>query len=382
MPSVQEKDRRFAALRTLMRAQGYQALVLSGNAEATQRGYIRYVADWRLWGGKGFVVLPLEGEPLLILGGGSQSYWSKRVSWVPAVRAAGDLVAEVVRAIEELGLAEATLGLVGMRAVICYGDLQRLQQGLGRVQWVDATPEVDRIMAVKSSEELALAAEGYRAVAQAHATLRQVLAPGKSERAVMAQATAVLAERGCLDGIAHLTSEASPFFRPPTERMIEPGDILKVSLEFAGPSGYWVELSGVYSFRPPPDRERRYYASSLKAIERVKAILRPGATGGDVTRVIEETFAQDGWKVTGRGVWDGHLIGLNVIAPPYGQAGNRDLFQENMLFNIHPGLLVDDDQFGLFVQDNLVVTPAGGRPLDSYRHEWCVLPSGSCVHSG
>jgi hypothetical protein len=65
MPSVQEKDRRFAALRTLMRAQGYQALVLSGNAEATQRGYIRYVADWRLWGGKGFVVLPLEGEPLL-----------------------------------------------------------------------------------------------------------------------------------------------------------------------------------------------------------------------------------------------------------------------------------------------------------------------------
>jgi hypothetical protein len=77
MPSVQEKDRRFAALRTLMRAQGYQALVLSGNAEATQRGYIRYVADWRLWGGKGFVVLPLEGEPLLILGVGSQSYWAR-----------------------------------------------------------------------------------------------------------------------------------------------------------------------------------------------------------------------------------------------------------------------------------------------------------------
>ena len=118
MPSVQEKDRRFAALRTLMRAQGYQALVLSGNAEATQRGYIRYVADWRRWGGKGFVVLPLEGEPLLILGVGSQSYWARRVSWVPAVRAAGDLVAEVVRGIEELGLAEATLGLV-----LCTAEL-------------------------------------------------------------------------------------------------------------------------------------------------------------------------------------------------------------------------------------------------------------------
>ena len=38
-----------------------------------QRGYVRYVADWRLWGGKGFAVLPLAGAPVLVLGAGSQS---------------------------------------------------------------------------------------------------------------------------------------------------------------------------------------------------------------------------------------------------------------------------------------------------------------------
>lgn len=121
-------------------------------------------------------------------------------------------------------------------------------------------------------------------------------------------------------------------------------------------------------------REYRYYQTAVEAIERAKAMLRPGALGGDVTRTVEATFAEGGWNVTGRGLWEGHLIGLNVIRPPYGLIDNTDVFQENMIFNVHPGLVVDDDQMGIFVQDNLVVTPQGGRPLDVYEHRWHVLP--------
>ena len=87
-----------------------------------------------------------------------------------------------------------------------------------------------------------------------------------------------------------------------------------------------------------------------------------------------KTFAEAGWNVTGRGLWEGHLIGLNVIRPPYGLIDNTDVFKENMIFNVHPGLVVDDDQMGIFVQDNLVVTAQGGRPLDVYEHRWHVLP--------
>jgi Xaa-Pro aminopeptidase len=199
-----------------------------------------------------------------------------------------------------------------------------------------------------------------------------VLAPGKREREVMAQAVATLAELGCLDGIAHLTHGMEPFFRPPTDRVIEQNDIIKVSLEFAGPGGYWIELAGIYSFRPPPARELRLHRTCVAAIERVKSVLRPGATGGDVTRAVEATFAEHGWQVSGRGLWDGHLIGLNVIRPPYGVAGNADVFAENMIFNVHPGLCVDGG-LGMFLQDNLVVTPEGGKPLDVYEQRWCVI---------
>lgn len=374
MVSIQERQRRMVALSNMMKDQGVQALILAGNAESMQRGYIRYVSDWRLWGGKGFAVIPLAGDPTLILGAGSQSYWSKIVGWIPDVRAASDMAAEVVNVVKSLGLAQASLGLVGMNQVMTFGDVSILQRELGQARLMDATTLVDNVMAIKSDEELALAAETYRAVAQAHETLRATLAPGKSERAVMAQAVTTLSELGCLDGIAHLTSGTRPYFLPPTDRIIGADDIIKVSLEFAGPDGYWIELAGVYSFREPPARELRYYQTCLNAIERVKAMLRPGAVGGDVTRTVEATFAEEGWNVTGRAIWEGHLIGLNVIRPPYGLIDNTDVFREKMLFNVHPGLVVDKDQMGMFIQDNLVVTPAGGVSLDEYDQQWQVLP--------
>jgi hypothetical protein len=40
-----------------------------------------------------------------------------------------------------------------------------------------------------------------------------------------------------------------------------------------------------------------------------------------------------------------------------------------MVMNVHPGILVDGDDFGLFLQDNFVVTPSGGKPVGEYSYE-------------
>jgi Xaa-Pro aminopeptidase len=331
------------------------------------------VSDWRLWGGKGFAILPKGGEPILVLGTGSQSHWAKSLSLISDVRAASNMIDEIGHVVDSLGLGRGRIGVAGMDHVMFHGDVARLMQRLGHAEVRDATAPVDDVMAVKSTEELALINETYSHVAGALDVFRQELAPGRSEREVMSKAVHYLAERGCLDGIAHLAPGYKPFFRPPIEREFERDDIIKVSLEFAGPSGYWIELAGVYSFMQPPERLSRYYDTSLRAIRNVAAMLKPGVTGGDVTHTVEATYREDGWKVTGRGIWDGHLIGLNVIRPPYGEADNTDVFRENMVFNLHPGLLVDDDQIGMFLQDNLIVTPQGGRSAGEYTYAWHVL---------
>jgi Xaa-Pro aminopeptidase len=260
-----------------------------------------------------------------------------------------------------------------MDRIMPYGDIKILTSSLPDAQIEDATTLMDRVMAIKSPEEIAQAAETYRFVAQALGLLKNELAPGKTEREVMAEIFRFLANLGCLDGIAHLSDESPPFIRPPKDRRIGVDDILKVSLEFAGPGGYWVELAGVFSFREPTERQRRHFETTLKAVERAAALMRPGTLGGELSQAIEATYRDDGWNVTGRGIWDVHGIGLNVITPPIGLPGSEDELQENMILNIHPGLLVDEDHWGVYVQDNLVVTPEGGRPLDDYQHEWHVL---------
>jgi Xaa-Pro aminopeptidase len=374
MVSTEERQRRYSALRQAMRQAGHQAWLLVGNAEAMQRGYIRYVSDWRLWGGNGYVVLPLEGQPVLILGSGSQAHWAKDVGWVTDVRAAIDMMGEVIGVLKQMGLSSGRLGVVGLNQILTYENVLRLTAELSEAQLEDASLLADQVMVVKSQEEIDQAAETYRFIAQAHNRIKEVLAPGKTEREVMAEAISLLAERGCLDGIAHLTNGAPPFIHPPTDRCIEADDIIKVSLEFAGPSGYWIELAGIYSFREPPDRARRNFETTLKALDRAKAMMRPGTKAGEISRAIEQTFRDDGWNITGRAIWDMHAIGLNVIRPPIGLPDSEDEFQENMIINIHPGLLVDDDRWGIYVQDNLLVTPEGGRALADYKYEWYVLP--------
>jgi Xaa-Pro aminopeptidase len=371
--SQQERERRYSDLREAMLDAGYHVLVLAGNAEATQRGYIRYVSDWRLWGGNGYVVFPLNDDPVLVLGSGSQAYWARAVGWIQHVRSAMDKPAEVVDTLKRLGLASSRIGVVGLDRVMSYQDARALIAPLTNAELDDATHLMDDVMAIKSDEEIARAAETYRIVAQAHDRIRDALAPGRTERAVMSAAVEFLAERGCLDGIAHLSNEAPPFVRPPEDRTITEDDILKVSLEFAGPAGYWIELASIFSFRKPPERERRYFETTLRAVERAAELMRPGTTGGELSTAIEDTYREDGWDITGRVIWDVHGIGLNVITPPIGLPGSADVLKENMILNIHPGLVVGEDGWGVYVQDNIVVTPEGGRPLADYEYEWHVL---------
>jgi Xaa-Pro dipeptidase len=373
--SLQERERRYLALREAMREAGYDALVLSGNAEATQRGYIRYVSDWRLWGGNGYVVFPLKDDPVLILGSGSQAYWAEAVDWIQDVRSVIDKTSEVVSIVQDLDLSHSKIGVVGLNRVMSHQDARTLVAGLPGAEIDDATRLVDDVMAIKSAEEIAQAAETYRFVAQAHHQIRDALAPGKTERAVMSEAVRFLAQHGCLDGIAHISTEAPPFIRPPEDRPIEEDDILKVSLEFAGPAGYWIELASIFSFREPAEREHRHFETTLKAVERAAKLMRPGAKGSELSEAIEQTYREDDWNITGRVIWDVHGIGLNVITPPIGLPGSEDELKENMILNIHPGLVVGEDGWGVYVQDNLVVTPEGGRPLAEYEYAWHVLPA-------
>lgn len=373
MVSLTERERRTKAIRKAMVENGYEVLVIAGNAETLQRGYIRYVSDWRLWGGTGYIVYPLESDPVLVLGKGSQYYWASQRDWVTDVRAGINKIDEVVNIIAEKKLSQACVGVVGLNSVMPYGDATRLLACLSEAKISDATGMLDAIMAIKSDEEIAQMTETYNLLSHALGLVKDSLAPGKTEREVMAAAIHYLGAHECYDGIAHIGHHALPNIRPPTDRIISEDDIIKVSLEWAGPSGHWIELSGVYSFREPDERVKNYYDTMHRAVYHIIELMKPGAVAGDVSKAAWKIFEDEGFHITDRVIWDFHGIGINVITAPIGLPDSKDVFEENMVINIHPGPVIDKDRWGVYIQENVVVTPQGGRVLGEYEHKWHVL---------
>lgn len=370
MVSLAERQRRTDALRRAMDAAGYQALVIYGNAEATQRGYIRYISDWHLWGGSGYAILPLEDEPALVLGSSSQAFWASEIEWIHDVRRAVPILTEVIAILKQRGY--TSIGVVAMNHIMPSAEARQLQAAIdGRVE--DATALMDGVMAIKSAEEIGFLEDSSKMVAQAMRRFKEVLAPGKTERQVVSETWHMLKEFGSLDGIAHISHKAPPFIHPPSDRVITQSDVIKFSMEFCGPSGYWIELASVFTFRDPPEREYRIFQTTRKAFDRAASMMRPGVVAAELPAIIEATFREDGWDIAGRAIWDMHGIGANVIEPPIVMPGNQTVLQENMALNMHPGLLVAPDRWGLYIQDNFIVTPTGGRRLSGWDHEWQVI---------
>ena len=373
MVSRHEIERRYGALREAMREAGYDGLVVAGGSDFSMRGYVRYVADWRLFGGTGFVVFPLEDEPAFVLGLGAQAEWAMAESSIQDTRAVLDKMDGVIDVIKEKGLSKGKIGVVGLDGIMPYGNGHTMMASLSGAQFDDATRVMQDVMVNLSEEEMALAEETHGYLVRIKDKIKDAMAPGRTERQVLAAGLCEAAKLGCLDGMAHLTNRQASGTRPGSERRITEDDIIKVFLEFSGPSGFLIELGAVFSFREPPDLPLRKSETVIKAIDRSAELMRPGVKAGELCEVIRETFVEDGWNITGRRLWDYHGQGLNSMMPPVGMPGSEEVLRENMMLNIHPGILTEDG-WGVSVTHNYFVTAEGGKALGNFKPEWHVLP--------
>jgi Xaa-Pro aminopeptidase len=373
MVSDAERRRRYRRLREEMEKAGHEVLLVAGREGAVGRGYVRYLSDWHLWGGTGYVVVPLRGEPSLILGSNSQARWARRIDWIQDVRVGmHGPVPETIGVLRRLGV-RGRLGVVGMGRLMSRNDIEAFQDGLPAVQFVDADDVFERVRQIKSAEEIAALAESSRVVAEAMRAFERALAPGKTERQVVSEAWRVAREGGVLDGIAHLTHEDPAFIRPPSDRVIGRDDVIKFSMEMAGANGYHIELAAVFSFKEPGEEYRRLFATVMRATQRVRSLLSPGTRHTQIAEIVEAIFAEDGWTPNQRVIWDAHGIGLDVIEPPLVLKGSDERLQANMAINVHPGLAYGDRLLGIYIQDNYIVQEGGAEPLSGWEHRWHVV---------
>jgi len=365
-------EQRYASLRNAMKEAGYRALIVVGNSEGNERGYVRYLSDWRLFGGTAYIVFTLKEDPVLIMGLGAQAEWAKERSAISDTRPVLDKNRALIEVLKEKGLENECLGCVGWNRIMPYGDATTVMHASPKARFKDATALMEGVMSVLFDEEIMHTEETHKYVVRVLDRIATALRPGRTGKEVMAEAIYEAASHGCLDGMAHIGCGRTSKTMPGSDRQLQEDDIIKIFLEFAGPSGFLVELGGQFSFREPPEEQRRKFDTVVKAMECAGEQMCPGAKVSDLCQTIKETFEQDGWKITGRRLWDFHGQGLHSILPPLGLPDSQEILKANSMINIHPGILTEDG-IGISATHNYIVTSEGGRALGNFAPQWRVL---------
>ena len=372
MPDPVALARRRSRALTAAQALGCEALVAAGDTEFNKHGYVRYFTGWRLYGGTGFVVLRPEAEAVFVLGLGAQAEWAADACRGIEVRPVLDKIAAVAEAASVGTTGSARIAVAGLDAILSRGDARRLQDAVGGRTLVDASALVEDQWAALEPVDIAAAEEAHAIVAEAFAAFRSALAPGRTEREVVAAAYGRAAELGCFDGIVNVSVGAGAGTHPATPRRFERGDVVKMFMEFLTPQGYLIELGGCFSFGEPDPAWRDRFELAAHVIDAAIAATRPGMVADDLVRFIAETMTSAGGQVVGRRLWDFHGQGYHSLQRPFGLPGSQDPIREGMMINIHPGLLTADG-LGVSATSNYIVTPDGGRPLGGFRHVWQVV---------
>jgi Xaa-Pro dipeptidase len=359
--STREIERRYRSIRSQMALHGIDALVVCGSEYTGFEGAVRYVSGFEIVHRYVYVLIPLEGNPLILFPREARWIGDKSKPWVKDHVWAG-VPGEWLRDHAETKKWKR-LGVYGMNYILTVRDYQALAKG--SYELVPFDVPFDTARAVKSAEELEWVRDAMDIILDGFWELIKAYEPGKTEAEIMAPAVERFFARGAglrmmnivLSG-AH--GEAEAHFKVPGHRVVSPDDLLLYSLEVTGADGYWVEFSrplirGQISRRTAAMSE--IYPQALEAARRK---MREGELASSVHRAAAEIFEKRGFRL---GHLSGHSIGTTMIEYPAIGADAHVELLENMIFSFHPQVVDADGQVCLCTQDTYRVGKTEGECL-------------------
>jgi Xaa-Pro aminopeptidase len=369
--SLAEKQRRYGALRALMEAAGCGAAVVVGTPHIGGKRYFRYFTDWPIQSIGGYLVIYTAGGEQAVFRATSQAFWARTVEWVSDIISAphpGQHVIESLRARRPDG----RIALVG-KEYFPVGDHQAFEAAFSKDLLIDLTSKIDELQAIKSPEERDLMRSCGEIFDAAWARALELARPGMTEWELAACAAEVLFQRGVPHNVI-LIGASNPSFAArnagwPRDRAFTAEDVVQMSIEGPGPSGYVVEIGGTFSFRPADEIMVRQFEAQAAGVIAGLDRLCPGNTAESVAMAVEGAFQKHGF---GSGYWAGHAIGLGLPERPTLERGDTTEVKAGMAFALHPNAVGGDGR-GTLLSRTYLVSEAGAEPLSKFPLEWVLL---------
>ncbi|HEY2686653.1 MAG TPA: M24 family metallopeptidase [Steroidobacteraceae bacterium] len=350
--SAEELNRRWSAVRAKMRTLNLDALVVQNSSDWVG-GYIRWFSNQPATNGyPSAVVFPLEGGMSLIeqgpFGGVRESRADELATTgiarrlttpsYPSVGYSGSYDAEIA-ASELKRLGAKRVGFVAPAAM--YHSFGRaLTEQLGDI--ADATDMVDRIKAVKSTEERALVRQVAAMQDEVMRRVAEFVKPGLKDFEIAAYAQYVGQQLGSEQGIFLCSSApwgTAASFRPRSMqgRTLEHGDVYSLLVENNGAGGYYTELSRIFVLGAAPQELLEAHAAVLDAQRFALSLLKPGAS-------CKAIYAQHNAYLCARDLPEErrlsiHGMGYDMVERPLIRNDEDMTIEEHMVIVCHPGIL-------------------------------------------
>jgi Xaa-Pro dipeptidase len=252
--------------------------------------------------------------------------------------------------------------------------VKRLQAAIPGCTLVPASPVLAPLRAQKEPGEVERMRRAARITEEAVTETLAEIRSGLLAREVAAAIESRMRRKGASSVAGSIVAlgpaAALPHARA-SEEPLRAGEVLLVDVGCRY-QGYRSDLTRSYVLGEPPGKVRRAYAAVRVAYEAARDLIRPGIPLGEVDRVAREVIIRAGFGP--RFIHRlGHGIGLDPKEEPYVVAGNPDPCLTGHTFSVEPGVYFPGE-FGLRLEDIVVVTEAGNEALTDLSRELIVLP--------
>lgn len=351
--SATEMQRRWAAVRAVMRAQGVDALVVQNSSDWVG-GHIRWFTNQPATNGyPTSAVFPVDGGISLIEQGpfGLVRETPSAADGIERRLTTPSYPSVAYTAAYDAELALGELKRLGARRVGTvapagwyHGFGVALRGGLARdgVAVVDFSDTVDRIKAIKSDEERALIREVATMQDEVMRRVATFIRPGLRDFEIAAYAQYQGQLLGSEQGI-FLNSSAPPgqaaSFRPRSMqgRTLQAGDVFSLLIENNGAGGFYTELSRVFVLGRASDELREGHARVLEAQRAALAMLKPGTPCRDIYARHNAWLRDHGLAEERR--LSIHGMGHDMVERPLVRDDETMTIEQHMAIVVHPGVL-------------------------------------------
>ena len=392
--SLAERDRRWKAVRELMRQQNIDVIVAPQNSghSADYQADTRYLTH--CGGGEPDVaaVFPLDGEVTAIATSAAPR-WPTVQDWTMDVREARRNYGRgIVDRLKELNVERGRIGITGLGEIegtrtpegtIFYGTWKQIREAFPNAELVDATKILAQVRYVKSQEEIDVLAKSMEIIELAIQAEISAAQPGVKDWEVWAAAQYAMMRHGSEMPVhCFWVSGKNPkrTLTRPSMRILERGDVIINELEasWIGYRSQGVQPVFVEVINPA---QAELIKVQREIFNRVLESLKPGITVGELAELTRKTAesiapksgpaagASGDLTMHGRGAGDdGPIITPHARSPR--QLGLA--MQENMVLVCKPSAISADGEYICQWGDTVVVTENGGRRLGKRPHELAV----------